>query len=108
MIKGLDKLGLTGIKEVFRNLSYAQIHEHEIENNEGIVSDNGTFIVDTGIFTGRSPKDKYFVDQSPSNGNIAWGSVCTFHRRGHQRRNRSPCLPGAQQLFGHDDGLAGL
>jgi phosphoenolpyruvate carboxykinase (ATP) len=30
---------------------------------------------DTGIFTGRSPKDKYFVDQAPSNQHIAWGDV---------------------------------
>ena len=32
-------------------------------------------MVDTGIFTGRSPKDKYFVDQDPSNRYIAWGDV---------------------------------
>jgi phosphoenolpyruvate carboxykinase (ATP) len=30
---------------------------------------------DTGIFTGRSPDDKYFVDQAPSNQHIAWGDV---------------------------------
>lgn len=30
------------------------------------ISENGTFMVDTGIFTGRSPKDKYFVKQDPS------------------------------------------
>jgi phosphoenolpyruvate carboxykinase (ATP) len=31
--------------------------------------------VDTGVFTGRSPKDKYFVDQPPSNKYIAWGDI---------------------------------
>jgi len=30
---------------------------------------------DTGIFTGRSPKDKYFVEQEPSNKYISWGDV---------------------------------
>ena len=32
-------------------------------------------MVDTGIFTGRSPKDKYFVNQEPSNKYISWGDV---------------------------------
>jgi len=32
-------------------------------------------MVDTGKFTGRSPKDKYFVKQDPSQKNIAWGSI---------------------------------
>ncbi len=36
---------------------------------------NGTFAVDTGKFTGRSPKDKWIVKQAPSEKNIWWGSV---------------------------------
>ena len=32
-------------------------------------------MVDTGIFTGRSPKDKYFVKQDPSQKYIAWGKI---------------------------------
>ena len=35
----------------------------------------GATTVDTGIFTGRSPKDKYFVRQEPSQNYIAWGKV---------------------------------
>ncbi|PSM51939.1 phosphoenolpyruvate carboxykinase (ATP) [Campylobacter blaseri] len=75
MINDLKKLDLKGIKEIFYNLSYEELFEHEVKNKEGKISDNGTFIVDTGIFTGRSPKDKYFVKQDPSNKYIAWGNI---------------------------------
>ncbi|WP_326833109.1 phosphoenolpyruvate carboxykinase (ATP) [Campylobacter portucalensis] len=71
----LDKLGLENVKEIYYNLSYDEIFEHEVRNNEGRVSENGTFMVDTGIFTGRSPKDKYFVKQDPSQKYIAWGKI---------------------------------
>lgn len=75
MVNSIDKLGLKNIGEVFHNLSYDELFKHEVRNGEGKVSDNGTFMVDTGIFTGRSPKDKYFVKQDPSQKYIAWGSI---------------------------------
>ena len=71
----LDKLGLKNIKKINHNLSYDELFELEKAMNEGRVSSNGTFMVDTGIFTGRSPKDKYFVKQDPSQKYIAWGKV---------------------------------
>lgn len=74
-ISRLEDLGLTNIGKVHYNLGYDELFEHEIKNNEGKVTSNGTFSVDTGIFTGRSPKDKYFVDQEPSNKYISWGKI---------------------------------
>lgn len=74
-IQGMEKLGLEGIKKVHYNLDYAALFEHEVAKDEGWRTDNDTFMVDTGIFTGRSPKDKYFVKQSPSKEHIAWGSI---------------------------------
>ena len=74
-INEIEKLGLSNIGKVHYNLSYDALFEHEVNNAEGTVTSNGTFSVDTGIFTGRSPKDKYFVDQEPSNKNIAWGRI---------------------------------
>ena len=70
-----DKLGLSGIKKVHHNASYETLFELEMANNEGDLTSLDAVNVDTGIFTGRSPKDKYFVDQEPSNKNIAWGDV---------------------------------
>ena len=66
-------LGLKSIGRIYHNLEYEELFEHESRNREGRVSANGTMMVDTGKFTGRSPKDKYFVKQSPSGKNIAWG-----------------------------------
>lgn len=73
-VKGLKELGLEP-SEIFHNLSYDEIYEHEKKNGETVVSSNGTMMVDTGIFTGRSPKDKYFVDEPSSNGNIWWSHI---------------------------------
>ncbi|MDX1961330.1 MAG: phosphoenolpyruvate carboxykinase (ATP) [Leptospiraceae bacterium] len=73
-ISGLSELGLKP-GQIFRNLSYADIFEHETQKKEGVLSDNGTMMVDTGIFTGRSPKDKYFVDEPNSSKNVWWGPV---------------------------------
>ncbi|WP_303721448.1 phosphoenolpyruvate carboxykinase (ATP) [Malonomonas rubra] len=70
-----DVLGLKSVGKVYRNLSYEELFTHETDNKEGRVSANGTMMVDTGKFTGRSPKDKYFVKQTPSQDNIAWGSI---------------------------------
>ena len=72
---GLDKLGLKDIGDVYYNLSYDELQAHEVNSGECKISTSGTAMCDTGIFTGRSPKDKYFVDQAPSNEHIAWGDI---------------------------------
>lgn len=45
------------------NLSYDEVFNEEVANKEGEMTKNGTYCVSTGQFTGRSPKDKYFVKQ---------------------------------------------
>ncbi len=71
----IEKLGIQNIGKLFYNLSYDELIKHELDNGECALAENGATMVDTGIFTGRSPKDKYFVDQEPSNKYIGWGSV---------------------------------
>ena len=73
--KGIEKLGLTDIGEIYYNLDFDTLLAHEVNRGEVTVSTSGSAMCDTGIFTGRSPKDKYFVDQPPSNEHIAWGEV---------------------------------
>ncbi|MDR2904401.1 MAG: phosphoenolpyruvate carboxykinase (ATP) [Helicobacteraceae bacterium] len=69
-------LRLDSVGKIYRNLSFAEIFEHETKNNEGVViTKSGAAAVDTGKFTGRSPKDKYFVKAEPSQKYIAWGKV---------------------------------
>ena len=72
---GFEKLGMKSNATVFRNLSYDDIAQHEKNNREGVFVANGTCAVDTGKFTGRSPKDKFIVEQSPSKENLWWGSI---------------------------------
>ncbi|SFV75338.1 Phosphoenolpyruvate carboxykinase [ATP] [hydrothermal vent metagenome] len=71
----LEDLGLKNIGNVYHNLSYEELKEHELKNGEVYQTTSGAMSVDTGIFTGRSPEDKYFVDRDPSNKYIAWGNV---------------------------------
>jgi len=70
-----QQLGLKSIGTVRHNLSHDELFALESSNTEGAVSENGTMMIDTGKFTGRSPKDKYFVQQGPSAENLAWGKI---------------------------------
>jgi ATP-dependent phosphoenolpyruvate carboxykinase len=72
---GIDKLGIKYDGEVQRNLSYDEIAAAEAANGEGVFASNGTFVCETGKFTGRSPKDKYIVEQPPSKDNLWWGAI---------------------------------
>ena len=55
------------------NLSVAQLYEHGIRRGEGIVAEGGSLVVRTGKHTGRSPKDKYTVDEPGSRDGVWWG-----------------------------------
>ena len=75
--KELEEYGLKNVKEIFHNLSYDQLFEHETKPElegfeKGYVTKSGSVTVDTGIFTGRSPKDKYIVKEETSEENIWW------------------------------------
>ncbi len=72
---GLDDLGLENIGKIFHNPSYTEVQAHEVNKKEAKLATSGATMCDTGIFTGRSPKDKYFVEQEPSNKHIAWGDI---------------------------------
>src|SRR3989339_1490879 len=71
----IETLGIKNSGKIFHNLGYDQLIQHELDNGECRLASSGATMVDTGIFTGRSPKDKYFVDSDPSNKYIAWGDV---------------------------------
>ncbi|MBL8021797.1 MAG: phosphoenolpyruvate carboxykinase (ATP) [Leptospirales bacterium] len=67
--------GIKSPKEIFRNLSYDEIFEHEQRRSETTVTSQGAMTVDTGEFTGRSPKDKYIVREPSCEKNVDWGKV---------------------------------
>ena len=66
---------ITKLKNVLVNPPIEVICEHIIQNGEGNVGMNGALMVDTGIFTGRSPQDKYFVEEASSKDNLWWGPI---------------------------------
>ena len=72
---GLDQLGLIDLENVHRNLSIKELVNDIVDNGEGLIGLRGAAMVDTGIYTGRSPKDKYIVDEPSSNKDIWWGPV---------------------------------
>ncbi|MCC4797450.1 phosphoenolpyruvate carboxykinase (ATP) [Enterovibrio norvegicus] len=69
--------GLHNVKEVIRNPSYEQLFTEEtkaeLEGYEkGVVTELGAVSVDTGIFTGRSPKDKFIVRDATTENTLWW------------------------------------
>ncbi|ASC55780.1 phosphoenolpyruvate carboxykinase (ATP) [Vibrio vulnificus] len=73
----LTKHGLRNVKEVVRNPSYEILFAEEtradLEGYEkGVVTELGAVAVDTGIFTGRSPKDKYIVKDATTEEHMWW------------------------------------
>ena len=57
------------------NPSFKEIKSDILENKEGVLGLNGALMVDTGVFTGRSPNDKYFVEENFSKNLLWWGPV---------------------------------
>jgi len=71
--------GIKNVKTIYSNLSYDELFKHETKENlegfeKGFITNTGAVSVDTGVFTGRSPNDKYIVKESESEGNIWWAS----------------------------------
>jgi len=60
---------------VYYNLEVPEIIEHAIERKEGILTPTGALRTTTGKYTGRSPKDRFIVEDDENREKIAWGSV---------------------------------
>ena len=75
----LTKYGITGTKEVVYNPSYDELYKEEMDPSlegyeKGQETELGAVNVMTGIYTGRSPKDKYIVDDANSHDTVWWTS----------------------------------
>lgn len=62
-------------KQRFDNLSAAELVEQAIRNGEGTLTATGALACDTGEFTGRSPKDRYIVNDETTADEVWWGEV---------------------------------
>ena len=62
-------------RRVRANLSVAELYEDAIRAGEGMLAAAGPLVVRTGKHTGRSPEDKFMVDEPSSHDKVWWGSV---------------------------------
>ena len=72
---GLDRLGIRPSGTIHRNLSVAELIALTVEQDGGHVGPRGAVMIDTGVYTGRSPLDRFIVDEPTSTDNIWWGPV---------------------------------
>ncbi len=75
----LSKYGIQNVTKVYHNPTYETLYEHEMTPNlegyeKGFETELGAVNVMTGIFTGRSPKDKYIVKDDITKDTIWWTS----------------------------------
>jgi phosphoenolpyruvate carboxykinase (ATP) len=68
-------LGIRNIEDAYWNLTPAELVEETIIRGEGVLTNTGALAVDTGKFTGRSPKDKFIVCDETTEKTIWWGDI---------------------------------
>ncbi len=70
-LQGLDQLGITPALLHYQ-LSPKELVQDSIRTNEGVLNDTGALVIRTGEFTGRSPKDKFFVKDAITTDTVNW------------------------------------
>ena len=69
----LSQHGLAPTGDVHWNLEAPQLIELAVERDEGVFSAHRALVTETGERTGRSPNDKFIVDESSTSEDINWG-----------------------------------
>jgi len=75
----LSQYGIKDVKNIIHNPSYEELYKDETNPNlegyeKGITTDLGAVDVFTGVYTGRSPKDKYLVKDEVTENTVWWTS----------------------------------
>jgi len=71
----LERQGIAAGGRVVHNPTTAQLYTHALEVGDGRLAHGGPLVVDTGRFTGRSPLDKFVVEEPGSRDRIWWSEV---------------------------------
>lgn len=101
-IPDVSRYGIRDIEKIYYNLDYETLFRHETDPSregyeKGFVTDTGAVAVDTGVFTGRSPKDKYIVKEDESIDKIWWADP---KRKGSDNR------PISNEVWEHLRGIS--
>jgi phosphoenolpyruvate carboxykinase (ATP) len=70
-----SSIGLSDLGQQFWNLSPSELIEDCIITGDGMLTDTGALAIDTGEFTGRSPKDRFIVRDEITEKAVWWGDV---------------------------------
>jgi phosphoenolpyruvate carboxykinase (ATP) len=68
-------IGLKNLGNQFWNLTPSELVEDTIINGQGVLSDTGAIAIETGEFTGRSPKDRFIVCDDKTEDAVWWGDI---------------------------------
>jgi len=71
----LEDLGITSVNRAFWNLSPEELMEQAVMRNQAVFTDSGAIAVSTGEFTGRSPKDRFIVEDELTKNSVDWGEI---------------------------------
>jgi len=99
--KELETLGITGVKDIHYNASYEELFKFEMDPSltgydKGQLTELDAVNVMTGIYTGRSPKDKYIVMDANSK-NTVWWTTPEYKNDNH---------PMSEEVWAHVKDLA--
>jgi Phosphoenolpyruvate carboxykinase (ATP) len=77
--EALESYGITNVRDIYYNPSYEQLFRDEMNPeltgfDKGVLTELGSVNVMTGVYTGRSPKDKYIVMDENSKNTVWWNT----------------------------------
>lgn len=70
----IESLGIMNTGTQFWNLSPEELTKHTLDLKQGVLNDTGALVVNTGEFTGRSPKDKFIVKDAKTENSVNWNN----------------------------------
>ena len=71
----LKSIGISNFRTAYWNLTPEELVEHTIKKNQGVLAENGAICIETGEFTGRSPADRFVVEDELTSSTVDWGNI---------------------------------